>query len=95
MRDAERNAALNGVSCAFSTTALEDVPGSFDVVLANLHAELLVALRDPIVARTGGVLVMAGILADRADGVVAAYAPRLRLIATERDDEWVALRWVR
>jgi ribosomal protein L11 methyltransferase len=95
VRDAERNAALNGVSCAFSTTTLEDVPGTFDVVLANLHAELLVALRDPIVGRTGEALVMAGILADRADGVVAAYAPRLRLVGTEREDEWVALRWAR
>lgn len=95
VRDADHNAALNGLTASFSTTPLADVPGVWDLVLANLHAELLVDLRDALVARTGRALVTAGVLADRADRVRAALSPALVEVASEQDEEWVAMRWVR
>lgn len=95
VRDAERNAERNGVRCDFSTTPLAELRGTWDLVLANLHAELLIDLREALVARTGQSLVMAGILTDRLDGVLAAYDGALALAETEREEDWVALRWQR
>ena len=96
VEDARRNAARNGLAARFSTEALHDVPGVWDLVLANLHAELLVRLVDPLVARTGRAIVQAGILRDRDAMVEQAYLaaglhPAERLV----DGEWVARVWVR
>lgn len=93
VRDAEANARLNGLIAQFSTTPLARVPGAFDVVLANLHAELVVALAAELIARTGGALIVAGVLADREPLVHAALGPRLRPVDREVEDEWVAIRW--
>ena len=62
------NAAVNGVEVEVSTTPLEDVTGEFDVVFANIHAPVLVALADHLVrvTRPGGCLVISGILAEPA-----------------------------
>ncbi|MEQ1566909.1 MAG: 50S ribosomal protein L11 methyltransferase [Myxococcota bacterium] len=95
VRDAERNAALNHLVARFDATPLEQVPGRFDVVLANLHAELLLSLRAPLLDHTGLWLVQAGILADREAAVREAYAPALTLAGREVEGEWVALAWRR
>jgi ribosomal protein L11 methyltransferase len=92
VRDAEQNAARNGVTVAFSTTPVEQAAPA-DLVVANLHAEVLTKLADPIVAATKRWLVMAGILADREPLVRAAYGARLDLAHREQDGEWVCLRW--
>lgn len=77
VRITRANADANGVGqrVAASTTALEDLTGSFELVLANIGAATLVEVAPVLVARTapGGVLVLSGILGDRADAVVAAY----------------------
>jgi ribosomal protein L11 methyltransferase len=96
VRDAERNAALNGLSARFSTTPLDDIPaGGFELVLANLHAELLAALGPPLIARTGGRLIVAGVLADREPAVHATFERHLRCVDREVEGEWVALTWQR
>jgi ribosomal protein L11 methyltransferase len=95
IRDARHNAELNGLTAVFGTEPLDELRGTWDLVLANLHAELLIALRDALVARAGRVLVMAGILADREAAVRAAYEGALTATATEREEEWVAIRWER
>lgn len=90
------NAARNGLHVPFSTTPLHRVPGRFALVLANLHAELLVLLADEILRHTDHHLVLAGILDDREEGVRARYdaalgAPLQRL----HDAPWVALHYAR
>jgi ribosomal protein L11 methyltransferase len=67
------NAEANGVSVEVSATPLAEVDGTFDLVLANIGADVLIELAPQIAAR-GGVLLLSGLLADRVDDVAAAYA---------------------
>jgi ribosomal protein L11 methyltransferase len=68
-----------------------EVEGTWDLVLANLFAETLVELATPLVARTGRVLVLAGILADREARVRDAFDARLGPPERLQDGEWVCL----
>lgn len=88
------NARANGVAdrIEVSTTDLADVPGSFDVVVANILAPTLVALADDLrrCVAPGGALVVSGILAAAHEHVLAALAP-MRVVATDELDGWVAV----
>lgn len=95
VRDAQHNAALNQLEVAFSGAPLHTLTGTFDLVFANLHAELLVALAPEICARTGRWLIVAGVLADREAQVHEAFAGALTCADRETEDEWVALTWER
>ncbi|MEQ1788038.1 MAG: 50S ribosomal protein L11 methyltransferase, partial [Acidimicrobiales bacterium] len=87
------NAARNGVGAvvAASTTPVGDLRGTFDVVLANIGARVLRELAGPICARVapGGRLVLAGLLDEQVDGVVAAYTG-MRLAEQRTEDGWTA-----
>lgn len=88
-RNAAHNAALNGLHATFDDRqpdALEPV----DVVLANLHAELLVRFADDLRRLARHDLLCAGILADREPLVHAAFAG-LPLRERAVDGEWIAL----
>jgi ribosomal protein L11 methyltransferase len=88
------NADRNGVGDRIdaSTTALTDVAGEYDVVLANILAPVLVSLAPDLrrVTAPGGRLVIAGVLADRFDHVLAALAP-MRPVRTEEIDGWAGV----
>ncbi len=63
----------------------------FDVVCANLISDLLIAHRHRILARvkSGGSLVLAGILATQFNEVAAAYATEgWRMVRAKTDREW-------
>lgn len=76
VRAAGEAAALNGLEVPFDTTPIERLEGQWDLVVANLFAEVLAALAPEIRRVARGPIAMAGILADRADLVRAAYAGR-------------------
>jgi len=88
------NAEANGVGdrVDITTTSLDDVDGTFDVVLANLLAPALLALADDLlrVVAPDGALVISGLLADRHDHVVAALAP-LRPVEQRTKEGWTAI----
>ena len=90
----QANAVANGVAdrVQVSTTLLEDVPGTYDVVAANILAPTLVALADDLrrVVAPGGALVISGILAEAHAHVLQALAP-LQVVATDEMDGWVAV----
>jgi ribosomal protein L11 methyltransferase len=71
---AESNAARNGIAARFVLGSVELAVGRYDLVVANLYAELLVEHRDAILAHLGGRLAMSGIMADRASQVREAFA---------------------
>jgi ribosomal protein L11 methyltransferase len=74
---------------------LADAPGPFDVVLANIQADVLLPLAPELVAvlAPGATLVLSGLLTDAAPPVLAAYlAAGLTLEARRDEDEWTALR---
>ena len=97
VRVARENAARNGVAELFTPLRrdLLKMPSPkeprYDVVCANLLANLLLAARDRILAhlRPGGRLVVAGILAREFAEVQGGYEQAgLRLVADREHKEW-------
>lgn len=84
------NARANGL--AVEVAAPESVRGgSFDIVVANILANPLIALEPVLAARTrpGGRLALSGILASQADGVLGAYAADFDCATGPVEDGWV------
>ncbi|HEY6477867.1 MAG TPA: 50S ribosomal protein L11 methyltransferase [Polyangia bacterium] len=90
------NLALNEVTAVETRTgSLDAVAGTFDLVLANIEAGVLTALAPDFPAHiaAGGTVILSGVLADQADGVLGAFAAAgLALEARRDEDEWAALR---
>lgn len=93
--DARAQADRNGIHLALRVGELRDEPRTFDLVLANLFAETLVAIAPDLRRVTGAHLVLAGILADKEPSVRAAFDPHLRLIDRDLEGEWVCLVYAR
>ena len=87
IRATQDNARLNNVSVAVDMSPLADVVGSFDLVVANLFAEVLVDLSEDLKRVTGSHLAVAGVLADRAETVVEALKP-MRLVRRQLEGDW-------
>jgi len=85
------NARLNHLEAHFSTTPIERVTGQFDLVVANLFAEVLCALRDDLIRVSSHHLILAGILNEKADTVIAALCPELTLVERIEGDAWTCL----
>jgi len=85
------NCAANGVGdrIACSETPLDEVAGTFPLVLANIQAHVLLALREALVARVapGGTLVLSGLLTPQAPGVAGDFAAAGLAIAATRPDD--------
>lgn len=94
VEDARSQAAANHLDVAFDTTPVEAIDGRWTVVVANLFAETLIALAPPLIARAEEDLILAGILADREEGVRRAFDPHLGPPDRSVDGEWVCLHYV-
>ncbi|WP_438266361.1 50S ribosomal protein L11 methyltransferase [Desulfolutivibrio sulfoxidireducens] len=95
---AAENVLANGVERAMRTAegSLDSLSGGerYDVVVANILAQPLVAMAPHLAARvaTGGVLILSGILAEQAEGVAEAYAKTgLERPEVRQSGEWAAL----
>jgi ribosomal protein L11 methyltransferase len=93
-----RNAALNGLSDTISarqgSVPLGDATRTFDIVLANLVASLLIDLAPALAAAVtpGGTILASGIFADRESDVRSAFEPAgLRVVGRSAETDWVAL----
>ena len=85
------NAARNGVAVEVSCTPVAEVPGRFDLVVANLGGAAVVAdLAPALAARTAGVLVVGGLLAGGEERAVPDVAG-LRAVARREEDGWRTL----
>ncbi|MCL4156276.1 UNVERIFIED_CONTAM: hypothetical protein GTU68_027407, partial [Idotea baltica] len=88
------NAVVNGVEARIevSTTALSQVQGTFDVIVANIGALTLIDLAPQLVERMSsqGLLVLSGLLEEQADEVVAAYSGLVEHVR-RMDNGWVAV----
>jgi len=91
---ARENATRNGVAIPVGEGSAADVPGRFDVVIANIVSPVLQRIALHLAARLagGGTLLVAGISAPAEPATRHAFAHmRLEVLdRTERDD-WVAL----
>ena len=88
------NALRNGVAdrCTASTEPVGEVLGTYQLVLANILAPVLIELAVEIANRVapGGVLILAGLIEEQRERVLAAY-PGFALEHTEHQGEWVGL----
>lgn len=94
IRATVENARRNAATIEAREGSAADVEGPFDVVLANLVADVLIAIARDLRARTrpGGTLVVAGIVPETEEGVARALG-ELGLAVVDRDqrDDWVSL----
>ena len=90
---AARNAASqNGLAATFDSTPLAQVKGDWDLVVANLYAEVIAALAPDLRRLARGHLVFAGILSDRAH-LVEASMEGLQLIHRDEGEGWTSLTY--
>jgi ribosomal protein L11 methyltransferase len=90
---AKENAEANKIQgVEFSTMPLAEVEGRFDLVLANILANTLVEMAQPLAARLQKTLVLSGILHHQAEDVARAFAAEgLVQGPTATEGEWVCL----
>lgn len=95
VRVTDENAEINGVAIEASTTLIEDVPGRYPIVLANIRSPILIPMTESLVAHLtpGGVLVLSGLLAEEESEIRAVYDAHLRFDGVRRDGDWIALAY--
>jgi ribosomal protein L11 methyltransferase len=81
-----------------STTPLDQISGSFSIVLANILAEDLIRMAPSLSSKlmTGGFMILSGILIERESGVKSAFsACGLVHIETTQEQEWSCIVFLR
>ena len=94
IREARANAIANGLTATFSDAPLDSFRDPFELVVGNLHAELIAQLAPDLERLTAQRLVLAGILADR-EHLARAAITTLALAQRSVDGEWVSLQYER
>lgn len=88
------NARRNNVDdrCTASWTPLADVADTYDVVFANILAPVLIEMADDVqrVTRSGGTILLAGLIDEQVDRVVTAYSA-CSVLDVHHDGVWRAL----
>lgn len=93
---ANENAEINGVADRFraENTPLLSIRERYDLIVANILAEILVDLKREIAALCAldGRLILSGILSEKGDWVAKEYAAeRFLLVERVEDGQWTAL----
>ncbi len=94
VRAAGENVKLNGADVLVALGSAADVPGCFDVVIANIVGPVLVAIAADLRARlaTPGTLVVAGITRDAVNDVRGAFTGRgLDQVSRDERGDWICL----
>ncbi|OGN79134.1 MAG: ribosomal protein L11 methyltransferase [Chloroflexi bacterium RIFCSPLOWO2_12_FULL_71_12] len=94
VRAATENAARNDVRVDVRAGSAADVEGRYELVVANLVAEVLVPVAPELRARlaSGGTVIVAGIVAEKEQGVIDAFAAAgLAVAGRDQQDDWVRL----
>ena len=96
VKTAVENAQINGVSGRFTAICgnlTEQVSGQYQVVVANIVADVIISLTQDIPAYLSpdAVYLMSGIIDSREPDVLAALAPQFEVIGRREEKGWVAL----
>ena len=90
------NPSVPTAALTFEGTAIQDVPGTFELVIANILTPTLILLKQPIAARVGRYLMLSGILAEQVDEIVEAYTGEgLRHTGTATKNGWARVDFER
>lgn len=92
------NADTNGVADRITTSQPDDpMGGPYDIVVANILAGPLMQSADAIagVQEAGGRIALAGVLAEQAEDVIAAYERWYHLEVGGEHEEWVRIEGTR
>lgn len=95
---ASENAERNGAVLELSGDPPSAIPGTFDLVVANILANVLVDLAPDLArkAAPGGEVVLAGVLVPQEAEVAQAFLDQgLNALPGERRGEWSLLRFLR
>ena len=88
------NAARNDIADLIDvdTTSVMDLVGSYDIVVANILAPVLVGIADALrhLTASGGHLIVSGILADSHGHVLQALSP-MKVVRREVKGDWTAV----
>jgi len=92
--NADRNGVLERLKIRAEATQIQ---AGADLLLANILAGTLIELAAALAAlvRSGGGIVLAGILEEQADAVTAAYAPWFDIAPFGQQAQWIALAGTR
>ncbi len=77
---------------------IDGVSGGFDIVVANVYAEVLIDIRDELFKRvqSGGSLIISGIMDTKADSVKEAFAhPDFFMVDEITDEKWTTIWYQR
>ncbi len=94
VRAATENAARNDVRVDVRAGSAAEVEGAFELVLANLVADVLAAIAGDLRARvaSGGTLIAAGIVAEKEQAVIDAFAAYGFAVGSrDQYEDWVRL----
>ncbi len=97
VESAKHNCEINGVTDKVTVAhanLLDNAEVKGDIMLANITAEILCGLAPSIPKnlKSGGTLILSGIIESRLDMVITAFsAQNLKLEKTVREGEWIAL----
>jgi ribosomal protein L11 methyltransferase len=93
--NAERNGVERQIAVELGSAGDgEPFQGTYDVVIANIIARILIDLSAALVSQTrpGGSIVLAGIIQQREHEVIKAFTDRGAAVVTRRQmDDWVSL----
>ena len=87
----KNNAAENiSIYCGY----LDSIKGKFDIIVANIYAEILIDIKQKIKNRIAqkGILILSGITTDKKDLVIDSYTDNgFKCINVKTENDWVSL----
>ncbi|UJR78473.1 50S ribosomal protein L11 methyltransferase [Sandaracinus amylolyticus] len=88
--NAEANRVADRVNA--STTPIEEIEGTWGLVVANIEARVLLPMAEALMARVapGGMLVLSGLLLQDEDDIRRVYAA-MEPVARRQERDWIAL----
>jgi len=84
------NAEKSPPLCVFAGD-IRAVSSSFDIVMANLAAPVLLRLRDDLLSVAGATLILSGIADEMVGQVKRAYAAAMHIVGHKQQSGWNAL----
>ncbi|MDE7348310.1 MAG: 50S ribosomal protein L11 methyltransferase [Clostridia bacterium] len=99
VKSAKSNAALNGLTDKLkvdNANLLDKTSGKFDIVLANITADVLITLSATLgdYMKKDGVIIISGIILKREDDVKTAFVNAgFEMLERMNMGEWVAFKW--